>query len=167
MTKLRHCRECGQSLQDGEIFTNANYFHRLLDGLGKRGSSFSDIDGVSHDLETKRFLVQEWKREGEILPTGQHWMLRGLTEIPKHFTVWQVLRRADGLLEFALYGEPYKLITPLEYQDRFKSWWASRLYRQPFNEVAEERAAIQDEGNGKPIKLHPWELTADEIFGKK
>ena len=101
----------------------SNYFDDVLKGIGKRGSSFSDIDAVSHDRETRRFLIQEFKAEGEPVTLGQHWMLKDLAQIPQHFTVWHVVRRADGLIGFAIYGEPLLVISVEEYQRRFRCWW--------------------------------------------
>lgn len=101
----------------------SNYFDTVLHGIGKRGSSFSDIDAVSHDLETHRFLVQEFKREDEPMTQGQHWMLKDLAAIPKHFTVWHIVRRTDGMIGFATYGQAMGVISVTEYQDRFRRWW--------------------------------------------
>lgn len=117
MTQLRHCK-CGLS----------NYFDTILQGIGHRGSSFSDADAISHDGKTHRFLVQEFKREGEGIDAGQHWMLQDLVRLPQHFTVWHVVKRDDGLIGWAEYGSALQVITVKEYQERFAAWWAGRKY---------------------------------------
>ena len=107
----------------------SNYFDRILSGIGKRGSSFSDIDAVTHDRDTHRFLVQEFKHEGEDEKNAaQHWMLRDLAALPDHFTVWHVVKRHDGRIGFAPFGEDPRVITVQEYQARFAAWWADRAF---------------------------------------
>lgn len=106
----------------------SNYFDRLLSGIGHRGSSFMDIDAVTHDGATHRWLLQEFKHEGEPLDKAQHWMLKDLAgELPKHFTVWVVVKREDGLIEFADYRPGQRVsavtITVEEYRARFRCWW--------------------------------------------
>jgi len=106
----------------------SNYFDAILGGIGHRGSSFSDIDAVSHDGRTKRFLVQEFKREGEMRDKAQHWMLQDLAGIPKHFTVWVIEKRWDGMIGFAVVTcsrDPlaFYVISVEDYQDRFRAWW--------------------------------------------
>lgn len=120
MTQLRHCK-CG----------NSNYFDRILAGIGHRGSSFSDLDAISHDHPTQRFLLQEFKREGERYEKAQHWMLRDfmltLRKLPEHFTVWMVERRTDErFIGWAIYGQHLSIITVQEYQERFAAWWDDR-----------------------------------------
>src|SRR4249920_812118 len=65
----------------------SNYFDDLIRGIGKRVSTFTDIDAVTHDLDTKRFLFQEFKHEGEALCTAQRWVLNDLAHMPR-CTVW-------------------------------------------------------------------------------
>lgn len=117
MTTVRRCK-CGTS----------NYFDRVLRGIGKRGSSFTDVDAMTHDRHTHRFLAQEFKHDGEEVPTSQHWMLKDLAKIPDHFTVWQVVARSDGRFGFAVYRRDGTLSTPEtisadEYRARFHAWW--------------------------------------------
>jgi hypothetical protein len=116
VTQLRHCK-CD----------NSNHFDHVYDSIGHRGSSFSDIDGVSHDGKTQRFLLQEFKREGERRDPAQHWMLSELTrtlqKLPQHFTVWIVERRTDGMYGWAEYGQPMQVITREELRARFRAWW--------------------------------------------
>lgn len=123
MTQLRHCK-CD----------NSNYFDRVLSGIGHRGSSFSDIDAITHDGKTQRFLLQEFKREGEPRDQAQHWMLRDLAltlrKLPDHFTVWTVERRDDGRFGWAVYGQPSRVITRDEYRGRFAAWWEDRAFIQ-------------------------------------
>lgn len=124
MTQLRHCK-CD----------NSNYFDRVYEGIGHRGSSFSDIDAVTHDLKTQRFLFQEFKREGESQDKAQHWMLKDLCatlrKLPQHFTIWIVVRRNDGWFEFAEYGNTPQVITRDELRERFAAWWRNEPYRPP------------------------------------
>lgn len=113
MTQLRHDPD-----------NISNYFDKILEGIGHRGSSFMDVDAVSHDLRTKRFLVQEFKRKGERLNIGQRRTLGAFAEIPAHFTVWVVVKRDDGLLDWIDWGvRRGRVITIEEYRGRFKAWW--------------------------------------------
>ena len=139
MTQLRNFRD-----------SISNYFDGVLRGIGKRGSSFSDIDAVSHDRDTHRFLVQEFKRENDPINPGQHWMLRDLAAIPRHFTVWHIVKRDDGQIGFADYGDELRVIGVDEYRARFAAWWAER----PFAELSQEKP-------GPTVPTRP--VTADEI----
>lgn len=116
----------------------SNYFDVVLAGIGKRGSSFSDIDAISHDRDTRRFLVQEFKREGEEINRGQHWMLRGLAEIPEHFTVWHVLKRKDGQIGWAPYGQQLTVISVERYQGVFHAWWYGNTSPRPTEPLTDE-----------------------------
>lgn len=134
MTQLRHCK-CAMS----------NYFDRLLRGIGHRGSSFSDIDAVSHDGKTNRFLLQEFKEEGEDFNQAQHWMLKDISAIPEFFTVWHVVKRRDGMIGFALYGsgKPMEIITVQEYQRRFEAWWANKPDEPPATPLVRASPKVQ------------------------
>ncbi len=122
MTQLRHCK-CD----------NSNYFDRLLHGIGHRGSSFTDIDAVSHDMKTQRFLIQELKREGEKRDRAQDSALldfaRTLKKIPDHFTFWLVIRLHDErFVQWANYGDVPVRIAVAEYQARYRAWWDDALF---------------------------------------
>lgn len=118
----------------------SNYFDKILHGIGHRGSSFSDIDAVSHDGKTGRMLLQEFKGEHEALDPAQHWMLQDFARsrrcpqcrvvIPSHFTVWRAIRRDDGCIGLAVYGAsgemgPIDILTVDEYRARFAAWWSN------------------------------------------
>jgi hypothetical protein len=102
----------------------SNYFDRLLSGLGKRGSSFMNVDAVSHDLDTHRFLFQEFKQPGEALHPAQRMVLRELAGLPR-CTVWFVRRAGMGRIGWAQFGSNRLelLITEKEYQRIYQAWW--------------------------------------------
>lgn len=102
----------------------SNYFNQLLDGLGKRGSSFMDVDAVSHDKDTGRFLFQEFKQPGEPLHPAQQMVLRELAGLPR-CTVWFVRRLDRGCVGWVQYGDvrAEELLSEQEYQARFQRWW--------------------------------------------
>lgn len=120
MTQLRRCK-CGIS----------NYFDTILQGIGHRGSSFTDVDAVAHDGRTHRFLFQEFKQDGEPLHPSQHWMLKDLVAIPAHFTVWLMVKRRDGQIGWSEFGHAERVISVAEYQGRVAAWWADRPYHPP------------------------------------
>jgi hypothetical protein len=110
-----------------------NFFDTLVEGIGHRGSSFADIDGVTHDMNGNRFLFQEWKHEGETvaggeyLGYGQRVLLEGLAKLG---TVWLIVKRNDGRLGFSQPDSPRwpkleEIITPEEYQKRYRAWWTN------------------------------------------
>jgi hypothetical protein len=111
-----------------------NYFDRLLDGIGHRGSSFCDVDrmdgrpvvAITHDGQTHRFLLQEFKREGEPASAAQSWLLECVARVPE-FTVWVVVKMNDGSIVWldVAVGEIDKL-SEREYQDRFRLWWRNQ-----------------------------------------
>lgn len=109
----------------------SNYFDSILAGIGHRGSSFTDIDGATHDGATKRWLFQEFKQDGEKLDKAQRWMLRDISTLPAHFTVWVVVKRDDGRIGWASFPDitgTYRIITVEEYQARFAAWWANKRF---------------------------------------
>ena len=102
----------------------SNYFDRLERGIGKRGSSFIDIDACTHDADTGRFLFREFKREGEPLDKAQRWTLAELARLPR-CTVWFVRILPEHRIGWAQFGSGLReeVITESEYQQRFRSWW--------------------------------------------
>ena len=115
MTQLRKFRD-----------SVSNYFDEIERGIGKRGSSFTDVDALSHDGDTGRFLFREFKVEGEPLDKSQEWTLTDLSWLDK-CTVWLVRKRADGMIGWAEINAegatPEEPITVREYQRRVKQWW--------------------------------------------
>jgi len=103
----------------------SNYFDDIERGIGKRGSTFTDVDAVSHDMDTKRFLFREFKVQGEELSTAQRWVLRDLAELPR-CTVWFVRRLDNHMLGWAQFGSGRyeETITVDEYRRRLAQWWA-------------------------------------------
>jgi hypothetical protein len=106
----------------------SNYFNTLTEGLGKRGSSFMDVDAVSHDKDTRRFLFQEFKEPDEPLHPAQEMVLRDLAGLPA-CTVWFVRRlpgRRIGWIDYRQ-GKPCleEILTEQEYRDRFIQWWSN------------------------------------------
>ena len=106
----------------------SNYYDKVLTGLGHRGSSFTDIDAITHDGTTDRFLVQEFKQPGERLSTGQRILLEALARQPA-FTVWYVQRWSDGQIAWIdmRAADSIDVLTEAEYQQRFSDWWARRV----------------------------------------
>jgi hypothetical protein len=104
----------------------SNYFDDLERGIGPRGSTFTDVDAVSHDAPTKRFLFREFKHDGEDLSKAQVWTLRELATLPG-CTVWFVRRRDDGWIGFAVFGsgQAEEAITVEEYRRRLAAWWTN------------------------------------------
>lgn len=102
----------------------SNYFDEIERGIGPRGSTFTDVDAVSHDAPTKRFLFREFKNGMEPLDKAQAWVCRDLATLDR-CTVWFVRRRDDGLIGFAVFGsgQPEAEITVDEYLDHLRRWW--------------------------------------------
>ena len=102
----------------------SNYFDEILEGIGKRGSSFMDVDAVSHDKDTHRFIFQEFKEPGEALHPAQAMVLRDLAGLPR-CEVWFVRRADGGRIGWARFGslDHEELLTVEEYRERFRRWW--------------------------------------------
>lgn len=102
----------------------SNFFDEIEKGLGKRGSTFTDIDGISHDKDTKRFLFREFKQPNERLHPAQRMVLRDLAGLPR-CTVWFLRRLRDGRIGFAQFGSGRleEAITVEEYRARVRRWW--------------------------------------------
>jgi len=102
----------------------SNYFHEVELGIGKRNSSFTDIDGVSHDRDTERFLFREFKQENEPLDKAQREALQALARL-ENFTVWLLRKLADRQIGFGQFGSGKieEAISEDEYRRRLKCWW--------------------------------------------
>lgn len=117
MTQLRKCRD-----------SISNYFDRVLEGVGHRGSSFTDLDAVTHDMSTGRVLIQEMKQYGEPINEGQRRTLEHLSTLPK-FTVWVVVKGPRDIIGWREYRtKRAKWMTENEYRDRFQAWWNNVEY---------------------------------------
>ncbi len=145
MTQLRKFRD-----------SISNYFDEIERGIGKRGSTFTDIDACSHDLDTHRFLFREFKQPGEGLDKAQRWILRDLANLPG-CTVW-FLRRLDlDRIDFGHFGSGRRaeVINVFEYRRRLACWWANEDYRTvPIHDTPPDPT---DTGRM---------LSAEEIFGR-
>jgi hypothetical protein len=126
----------------------SNYFDRLTQGIGHRGSSFTDVDRlcITHDLGRGRALFQEFKHEGEQLPIGQRRALEWLATQPA-LSVWLVTKRKDGnvaLLDFR--ARQQIVLTESDYQRRFRQWWegAARAIAQEAPQTAETFTATTE-----------------------
>jgi hypothetical protein len=101
----------------------SNYFDDVLVGIGRRGSSFMDVDAITHDGDTDRFLFQEFKDIDEEIPKGQARLLNALAR-KDYLTVWCVRKRADGRLDFYdVRAQKLEAIEIEEYRARFARWW--------------------------------------------
>jgi len=103
----------------------SNKINTWLAGIGPRGGSFADVDGVTHDKVTNRFLVQEFKWPHEKLNWGQALLLLGFALLPG-VTVWAVrIMRDETIMLCEIRGKASatKIITVPEYQEKFRQWW--------------------------------------------
>jgi hypothetical protein len=109
----------------------SNFFDQLIAGIGHRGSSFSDLDAITHDKTTDRFLVQEFKHADETFPAGQRCLLAALAVHSSGlFTVWVVVKRPHDLVLFEWPCQVGTPITYAEYRDRFAAWWGGAIGRE-------------------------------------
>lgn len=102
----------------------SNYFDGLLRGIGKRESSFMNMDAVSHDKDTGRFLFMEFKQRGEALHPATRMVLSELAGLPR-CTVWFVRRLGNGRIAFGEFrsGRRQEELSEAEFQERFRRWW--------------------------------------------
>lgn len=117
MTQLR----CGKD-------SISNLLDQLEAGIGHRGSSFSDIDAISHDGRTHRFLVRELKRSDEELSEGQRRLLCDLA-LEQRFTVWYLKFVRTDVLAWAdmlQFERSSQLITREHYREMLAAWWSNR-----------------------------------------
>jgi hypothetical protein len=98
-----------------------------------------DIDAISHDGRTHRFLVRELKRPGEPLDPATRMLLEDLALEP-HFTVWYLQLWSDGRIAWAdmLRPESIDVLTPEQYREGvLRAWWENR-YRLAARDPGEE-----------------------------
>lgn len=116
MTQLRKYRD-----------SISNWFDEIERGIGKRGSTFTDVDAVSHDKDTKRFLFREFKTKGEKLDKAQRWVLSDLARLDR-CTVWFVRKIDESTIGWAQFGSG-KREMPLtidQYRGLLHAWWNNR-----------------------------------------
>jgi hypothetical protein len=119
----------------------SNLFDEWLRGIGHRGSSFCDIDAITHDETTHRYLIQEFKQAGEVVPDGQRRVLSDLAREPR-VTVWIVRRLGADVLSWAdalFWNDSDALISVAEYQDRFRAWWMNRYRVEDYAEISTDQ----------------------------
>ena len=123
----------------------SNYFDRLVDGIGKRGSSFTDLDAVSHDMDDDRILIQEFKQDGERLHPSQRMTLVALAR-RDGITVWFVRILGAGRIGFAEFGagQLLEVISESEYTDRFRRWWYPNAVAAPVEVAASASASTPE-----------------------
>ena len=105
----------------------SNFFDRIEAGLGKRGSSFMDLDAISHDADGDRFLVREFKEVHEVMSDAQRRTLEALAKLPL-VTVWVVRRTSvpDILAWLSLSSGETECLTIDQYRDYVRRWWMCR-----------------------------------------
>lgn len=126
MTILRksRCPKCGHDLDP-----ISNHFHHVEDGIGKRGSSFANIDAATHDRDGKgRFLFREFKAEGEALSDGQRSLMQSLGRLPGCMSALNVLLKNKSIAwEIFGSGEGYPVAVDQRTHCRlYGFWWANQ-----------------------------------------
>lgn len=108
-----------------------NEVAEIIDGIGARGSSISDVDNLTviHDGGNgrPRFLFQELKHGDEALDKAQAWILRDLSVLPgvMAWTVRLVSGQAVEVTDHA--NSSCVTLSKDEYAQRVATWWG----RQP------------------------------------
>lgn len=108
----------------------SNEMDRILEGVGHRGSTFTDIDAMSHDMRTHRFLFMEFKRPNESMTSGQRMALCDLA-LEERMTVWyvQLWPNGDyGQIAWAdmRWPDSIDFISVEEFRARYRSWWENK-----------------------------------------
>lgn len=120
--KRRSCPHCGT-----ELDAISNKVDLMLRGIGHRGSSFTDVDGLVHDGRTDRFLFMEFKWPGEALTNGQGTALKELA-LESRITVWYIqvdFNEDANLVGWSDMRWPLAMdvISIKEFRARFEAWW--------------------------------------------
>jgi hypothetical protein len=101
----------------------SNHFDSLFRGLGHRGSSFTNLDGMCHDGKTHRFLMLEFKHEQEELNAAVRWSLSDLARLPK-VTVWVIWKLpAEQYGVRRLPDGHDEMMSASELQGAYTNWW--------------------------------------------
>jgi hypothetical protein len=137
----------------------SNWFDHVLFGIGRGGSSFTDLDfaipACTHDKVTDRFLFQEMKASVMPIPKGQDIALRALAKDPKH-TVWIVYKRdATSLWWRQLPDDDPQVITCEEYRERFRQWWYTDEY------LGQRRETAISSEDVIAAEIARWRIAAD------
>jgi len=112
----------------------SNHFDDLFSGLGHRGSSFTDVDGLVHDGRTGRFLFMEFKHEGEPVSQAQIYALNALAKNHKNISAWFIRQMNNGTYKIADAAQATRAngawvllsaetIDGAVLKERFRAWW--------------------------------------------
>lgn len=110
-----------------------NWHDRLVQGIGHRGSSFSDLDVIevspmliTHDRATNRALIVELKHQNERMKASQEETLRWLATLP-WFTAWLVIQREDGTIGWYDFRDSEAIaparLSVAAFRDLYAQWW--------------------------------------------
>lgn len=111
----------------------SNHFDNLFNGLGKGGSSFTDIDGlilipgiralIHNGRHFPRFFMLEFKNGTEKLSTSQNWTLRDFARMDgcSSLAIW--LKGSDDYLVRFYPGEEEAQINGRALQKIIREWW--------------------------------------------
>jgi hypothetical protein len=108
-----------------------NVIAEIIDGIGARGSTISDIDQLTivHDGGNgrPRFLFQELKNPEEQIDKSRRWMMRDPAGRPGS-TSRPVRLRDDRRLTIVDYPhEIGRVLTRQEYRDEIAIWWGHAI----------------------------------------
>ena len=107
-----------------------NIVAQVIDGVGARGSSLSDVDNLTviHDggKGQPRFLFQELKHGDEPLDKSQEWILRDLATLPG-VEAWTVRLLSGQRIEWTDHAIRTTTVIPhAEYREKVSAWWGRR-----------------------------------------
>lgn len=124
---LRGCPTCGTKVAEATLGMR-DYSRWLADHLPGRVSG-ADIDLVVEQSRTGRCLMVEFKRKGQILPTGQRLLLTAMAK--RNVDVWVAWEDATHVEVGVLSpeGEVYAVekMTHNAMGRRIRKWWNAGL----------------------------------------
>ena len=100
----------------------SNHFDDLFNGIGHRGSSFTNVDGLIHDGKSKRFLMLEFKHWGESVSSGQHWAMKDFAKIP-NCSSWIIHWGAEMYKVETLPDSLFWHLNKAGLRQKLKDWW--------------------------------------------
>ena len=118
----------------------SNWLDEWEQGIGHRGSSFTDIDAVTHDEHTQRYLYRELKGPYEPPINRGQWRFLQAKAKEARTTCWYLRRRLDGRINWYDFSTHERAVfSREEYRARFRAWWNPR----PLTATSIDRALEQ------------------------
>lgn len=124
---LRACPTCGTEVAEAKL--GMRDYSRWLSSVLPGRVSGSDVDTVLEQAKTGRMLAIEFKRKGQLLPTGQRLLLKAL--VKRGVDVWVAWEETEHVEVGVMTDDGEVLfvqrLTIRQFGQKARAWWDAGL----------------------------------------